>query len=66
MRAQEANCTDERREQLRAVAERYFEALRRKDFSAIPYHDRVTLPAPLTPGGVHRPLDGKEAVRTQW
>ena len=66
MRAQEGNSVAERREQLRAVAEGYFEALRRKDFLAIPYHDRVTLRAPLTPGGVNQPLEGKEALRTQW
>ncbi|MDQ3256884.1 MAG: nuclear transport factor 2 family protein [Acidobacteriota bacterium] len=65
MSAQEVNAT-KRREQLRAIAERYFESLRRKDFSAIPYDDNVTLRAPLTPGGVNQPLVGKEALRTQW
>jgi hypothetical protein len=66
MRAQEANIAAKRREQLQAVAEGYFEALRRKNFSAIPYDDRVTLRAPLTPGGVHQPLVGKEVLRIQW
>jgi len=55
-----------RRAELRAVAEAYFSALRKKDFSAIPYDDKVALRAPLAPGGVNRPLVGKEALRTVW
>ncbi len=55
-----------RRAQLRSVAEAYFDALRRKDFSSIPYDDRVVLRAPLAPGGVNVPLVGKEALRTVW
>ncbi len=66
MSAQEPNIAARRREQLRAVAEAYFEALRRQDFSSIPYDDHVTLRAPLTPGGVNQPLIGTEALRTQW
>jgi hypothetical protein len=66
MSAQEGSIAAKRREQLRAVAEGYFEALRRKDFSAIPYDDGVMLRAPLTPGGVNEPLIGKEALRIQW
>jgi steroid delta-isomerase-like uncharacterized protein len=56
----------ERRAQLRAVAEAYFTALAKKDFAAIPYDDKVSLRAPLCPGGVHAPLVGKEALRTIW
>jgi len=66
MSAQEANSAALRRVQLRVVADGYFEALRRKDFLAIPYYDRVTLRAPLTPGGVNKVLVGMEALRTQW
>jgi hypothetical protein len=55
-----------RRAQLRAVAEAYFTALANKDFTAIPYDENVVLRAPLTPGGVHTPLVGKEALRTIW
>lgn len=58
--------TDSRREQLRAAAEAYFSGLRGKDFSAIPYDDSVSLRAPLCPGGVHHPVEGKDAIRTQW
>jgi hypothetical protein len=66
MSAQETQSAARRREQLRAIAEGYFEALRRRDFSLIPYDDNVTLRAPLTPGGVNQPLVGKEALRAQW
>ena len=66
MSAQETHSAAQRREQLRAATEGYFEALRRKDFSLIPYDDNVTLRAPLAPGGVNQPLVGKEAVRAQW
>ncbi len=55
-----------RRAQLRAAADAYLEGLAKKDFSLIPYADGVTLRAPLCPGGVHRPLVGKEALRTIW
>jgi len=51
---------------LRAVAEAYFAALAKKDFSGIPYDDNITLRAPLAPGGVNNPLRGKEALRTVW
>jgi hypothetical protein len=66
MSEQEIQSAAKRREQLLAVAEGYFEALRRKDFSCIPYDDNVILRAPLTPGGVNQPLVGKEAVHAQW
>lgn len=65
MSTQEREITN-RREQLRAAAEAYFEGLRGKDFSAIPFDDNVSLRAPLCPGGVHRPVEGKDAVRAQW
>ena len=55
-----------RREQLRAAAEAYFEGLIRRDFSAIPFDDHVSLRAPLCPGGVNRPVEGRDAVRAQW
>ena len=55
-----------RRAQLKSVAEAYFSALERSDFSAIPYADKVTLRTPLTPGGVHKPLVGKAALEEIW
>jgi hypothetical protein len=58
--------TSARRAQLRAAAEGYFAALAQRDFEAIPYAETVVLRAPLAPGGVHRPLVGREALRTTW
>ena len=66
MQAQNDNTTAERKEQLRKIAEGYFEALRKKTLAVIPYDEHVTLRAPLTPGGVNRPLTGKSAVHSQW
>jgi hypothetical protein len=56
----------QRRSQLRAIAEQYFEGLRKKDFSAIPYDDAVRLRAPLAPGGVNQALVGKAALERDW
>ena len=66
MQAQNDNTTAERKAQLRKIAEGYFEALRKKTLAVIPYDENVTLRAPLTPGGVNRPLTGKSAVHSQW
>jgi hypothetical protein len=65
MKPQEESAS-ERMAELRKIAEGYFEALRRKDFSAIPYADQATLRAPLVPGGVHNPLRGKNSLHSQW
>lgn len=56
----------QRRSQLQAVATAYFEGLKKKDFSAIPYDDGVRLRAPLAPGGVNQPLEGKAALEREW
>lgn len=56
----------ERKEQLRNIAEGYFEALRQKNMAAIPYDDNVILRAPLTPGGGNHPLLGKSALHSRW
>lgn len=63
---QEEHPAATRQAQLRGVAETYFRALAQKDFATIPYDDQVVLRAPLTPGGVHAPLVGKETLRTVW
>ena len=55
-----------RQQQLQDVVTRYLEALRQRDFSAIPFADDTTLRAPLAPGGVHHPLVGKVAVLEHW
>lgn len=55
-----------RREQLKAAANGYFDALAQKSFDQIPYAENVTLRAPLAPGGVESPLIGRETLRTTW
>lgn len=62
----QTDASAERKEQLRAIVDGYFEALRQKDFSAIPYADDVTLRAPLAPGGVNHPLVGKNTLHAEW
>ena len=57
---------NERRAQLKQAAARYFEGLAKKDFNLIPYDENVSLRAPLAPGGIHKPLVGKENLRTVW
>lgn len=56
----------QRKEQLRTVAEAYFEGLRSKNFESIPFAENVTLRAPLAPGGVNAPLHGRENLRETW
>ena len=56
----------QRKTQLRAAAEAYFEALRNKNFDSIPFAENVTLRAPLAPGGVNAPLHGRENLRATW
>lgn len=55
-----------RKHQLKKVAETYFDSLKQKSFSSIPFTEDVILRAPLAPGGVHNPLIGKKAVLEQW
>jgi hypothetical protein len=57
---------DERRSQLKQAASKYFEGLAKKDFNLIPYDANVSIRAPLAPGGMHRPLVGRENLRTIW
>jgi len=53
----------ERAQQLTRIAGLYFDGLRTKDLSAIPWAEGVTLRAPLSEGGAEVPLVGREAVR---
>ena len=66
MSGQDETSAAKRRAWLRAIAEAYFDALRTKNFDAIPYHENATVRAPFAPGGVNRPLVGKEALRSKW
>jgi len=58
--------SDMRKEQLKKVAENYFDSFKTKSFATIPYSDDVVLRAPIAPGGVHFPIKGKQEVFTQW
>ncbi len=58
--------TASRLQQLKEVAEAYFDSLRKRDFNTIPYIENASLRAPFTPGGVNMPLAGKEAIYNQW
>ena len=57
---------DQRKAQLTQAAIKYFEGLASKNFDLIPYDEHVSLRAPLTPGGMHNPLVGKENLRAVW
>src|SRR5688572_1285960 len=54
------------KEQLKKISEKYFQALRDKNFSAIPFSDEIVFRAPLAPGGSHNPIKGKQKVFEQW
>lgn len=54
------------KEQLKKISEIYFQALRDKDFSKIPFSDEIVFRAPLAPGGAHHPIKGKQNVFEQW
>jgi glyoxylase I family protein len=58
--------TNDRRKLLEKVSETYFQALREKDFNAIPVSEDIIFRAPLAPGGVQFPIEGKKALYEQW
>ncbi len=58
--------TSERKAQLKKVSEDYFQALRDKNFSAIPFNKDIVFRAPLAPGGSHHPITGKAALHELW
>ena len=58
--------TNQRKELLKKVAETYFNSLRQKNFSSIPFSDDIVFRAPLAPGGSHIPITGKQMVFEQW
>ena len=62
----EETTNGKRKEQLKKVAENYFESFKTKSFASIPYSEDVVLRAPIAPGGVHKPINGKQQVFTQW
>lgn len=58
--------TNDRIKLLKKVSETYFQALREKDFNAIPFSEDIIFRAPLAPGGVYYPIKGKHGVLEQW
>ncbi|MFN2455756.1 MAG: nuclear transport factor 2 family protein [Pyrinomonadaceae bacterium] len=67
MSTQQTNSTVDRKAQLRAVVDAYFDSLAGKDFEAIPYDENVTLRSPLAPPDLAipyelYPLEGRDAV----
>ncbi len=58
--------TASRMNQLKQIAETYFESLRNRTFDTIPFDENASLRAPLTPGGSDVPLSGKEAIQRDW
>jgi hypothetical protein len=48
---------------LRAVVDAYFNGLKHKDLSQVPWHHDVVLRTPLAPGGADTPIHGDENVR---
>ncbi|HEV7765740.1 MAG TPA: GNAT family N-acetyltransferase [Thermoanaerobaculia bacterium] len=58
--------TIDKRVQLKRVADAYIRGLRTQSFETIPFHPHVTLRAPIVPGGVQRPIHGRDAVHRLW
>ncbi|MES2890896.1 MAG: VOC family protein [Bacteroidota bacterium] len=58
--------TPSRQQQLKQISETYFQALRDKSFSAIPFSNDIVLRAPLAPGGSAYPIKGKDALHELW
>lgn len=56
----------DRKSLLKKTAENYFQSLRDKDFSSIPFSDNIVFRAPLAPGGAQNAIEGKEAVFEKW
>ncbi len=57
----------ERIAQLTAIAENYvLKGLGDKNFESIPYHDEVSLRAPINQGGSEMPIVGKSNLRQKW
>ena len=52
----------QRKELLKKIAEAYFEALKQKSFTAIPFSNEIIFRTPLAPGGAHNPITGKKNV----
>lgn len=54
------------KEQLKKISETYFQALRDKNFDAIPFSDDIIFRAPLAPGGSGNSIKGKKDLFEKW
>jgi len=54
------------KEGLIRISESFFQALRDKDFEAIPFSNDIVFRAPVVPGGSGNPLKGKKEVFEKW
>lgn len=52
-----------RNEELARIVRLYFDGLRKKDLTEVPWAEDVKLRAPLAEGGAEVPLQGRETVR---
>lgn len=56
-----------RKNELYKIAKTYVvDGLGSKNFEAIPYHENVSLRAPLNPGGSETAITGRENLRDSW
>jgi SnoaL-like domain len=55
-----------RKDVIRGAVDGYFAGLAAKNFDRIPFAENVSFRAPLAPGGVHRPIAGRDAVKDEW
>lgn len=54
------------KEQLEKISESFFQALRDKNFEAIPFSDEIVFRAPIVPGGSGNPIKGKKELFEKW
>ena len=54
------------KDQLKKISENYFQALRDKNFTEIPFSDDIIFRAPLAPGGSGNPIKGKKDLFEKW
>jgi glyoxylase I family protein len=54
------------KERLRKISETFFQALRDKNFEAIPFSDDIVFRAPIAPGGSDNPIIGKQELFEKW
>jgi hypothetical protein len=52
---------------LKSIAKKYVEdGLGGKNFEIIPYHDQITLRAPINAGGSYEAIKGKQNLKENW